>query len=528
MLSWQFPAKSPHMPICTAPARKNQIDDLDQIRFYGKHLGRVSLRQSYQAGENEMADGLAAHLAQFDAEAARHSLRMVMTHADDGEVFVESRRAEGLSFDDGRLKTASHDASIGFGLRLVQADFVGHAHSDQLDLAAVQRAAAAAAGGLSRTHSARPLVSTDLRPPHAAPLYMQDDPQARGPDFPARVALLAEIDAWLRAADPKVQQVSISLAYSRQSVMIIRPDGPVLQESRPMARLNIAVTVQRGDRRESGSAGQGGRHELALLTNHWQPLARLALERALQNLEAEEAPAGVMDVVLGPGWPGVLLHEAVGHGLEGDFIRKGTSAFAGLLGQRVAAPGVTVVDDGTWRDRRGSLTFDDEGTPTGCTTLIEDGILVGFMHDRQSARAMGVPPTGNGRRESCAHLPMPRMTNTYMQPGTLAPADVVAALSNGIHATGFSGGQVDITNGKFVFNCTEAWRVKGGRRLHPIKGATLIGDGPSALQRIRAVGNDLALDPGIGNCGKAGQWVPVGVGQPSLLIAGLTVGGRGQ
>ena len=294
-----------------------------------------------------------------------------------------------------------------------------------------------------------------------------------------------------------------------------------------MARLNVSVIAEENGRRETGTAGGGGRHGLAQLIDpaNWQPLVQEALRIATTNLKSVSAPAGVMDVVLGPGWPGILLHEAIGHGLEGDFNRKGSSAFAGLMGERIAAPGITVLDDGTLPDRRGSITIDDEGTPSNATTLIEDGILVGYMQDRQNARLMGVTPTGNGRRESYAHAPMPRMTNTYMKPGDTDPADLVKELKNGLYAVGFGGGQVDITNGKFVFSCTEAYRVQNGQIGEPVKGATLIGDGATALKQIRALGNDFALDPGIGNCGKAGQWVPVGVGQPSMLIGGLTVGG---
>jgi TldD protein len=294
-----------------------------------------------------------------------------------------------------------------------------------------------------------------------------------------------------------------------------------------MCRLNISVIVDADGRRESGGTGGGGRFGLARLMerDHWQGLTREALRIALINLDAVAAPAGTMDVVLGPGWPGILLHEAIGHGLEGDFNRKKTSAFAGLLGSRVAAPGVTVLDDGTLPDRRGSISVDDEGTPSARNVLIEDGILVGYMQDRQNARLMGVAPTGNGRRQSFAHIPMPRMTNTYMLSGASDPAEILADLKDGIYAVGFGGGQVDITNGKFVFSCTEAYRVQNGKIGAPVKGATLIGDGPTALRQVRAIGNDLALDPGIGNCGKAGQWVPVGVGQPTLRISGLTVGG---
>jgi len=342
-----------------------------------------------------------------------------------------------------------------------------------------------------------------------------------------KVETLREIDAFARELDPRVVQVTATLAASHQEVVILRSDGHRVEDVRPMTRITVSVIVEDKGRRESGMAGGGGRTALTGLIEpaHWKDLACEALRIATVNLRAVPAPAGVMEVALGAGWPGILLHEAVGHGLEGDFNRKKTSAFAGLMGQRVAAKGVTVLDDGTIPDRRGSITVDDEGTPSGKNVLIEDGILVGFMQDRQNARLMSAAPTGNGRRESYAHAPMPRMTNTYMLSGDADPAGIVADVKDGIYAVGFGGGQVDITNGKFVFSCTEAYRVLGGKIGDPVKGATLIGDGPTAMRQIRAVGNDMALDPGIGNCGKDGQWVPVGVGQPTLLIDGLTVGG---
>jgi TldD protein len=357
-------------------------------------------------------------------------------------------------------------------------------------------------------------------------LYTDADPIA-GADFPVKVETLREIDAFARDLDSRVVQVSATIMASLQEVEILRPEGGIVRDARPMVRVNVSVIVEQDGRRESGTAGGGGRVGLDGLLDpaDWQAKAREALRIALVNLDAVPAPAGVMDIVLGPGWPGILLHEAIGHGLEGDFNRKGSSAFAGLMGQQVAAKGVTVLDDGTIPDRRGSITVDDEGTPSGKNVLIEDGILVGYMQDRQNARLMGVEPTGNGRRESYAHAPMPRMTNTYMLGGEATPEEIVAEMKDGIHAVGFGGGQVDITSGKFVFSCTEAYLVKDGKRGAPVKGATLIGDGPQALTRIRALGNDMALDPGMGNCGKAGQWVPVGVGQPSVLIGGLTVGG---
>jgi TldD protein len=458
-----------------------------------------------------------------DADA-RAALAAATDGADDGELFCERRRAEVLSFDDGRLKTASYDAAEGFGLRAVKGETSGYAHSTEISATALRRAADTArlAVGEGGGTMAEPPLSTNRR------LYDDTDPIA-GAEFPVKVDTLREIDAFARGLDPRVVQVSATIAASLQEVAILRPDGTLVTDTRPMARLNVSVIVEEAGRREQGGTGGGGRAgiERLLARDHWEGEVREALRIALVNLSAEPAPAGVMDVVLGPGWPGILLHEAIGHGLEGDFNRKRSSAFAGLMGTEVAARGVTVLDDGTLPGRRGSLTVDDEGTPSGRNVLIEDGVLVGFMQDRQNARLMGVEATGNGRRQSYAHPPMPRMTNTYMLGGEHDPADILAGLEDGIYAVGFGGGQVDITNGKFVFSCTEAYRVKNGQVGAPVKGATLIGDGPTALKHIQAVGNDMALDPGIGNCGKAGQWVPVGVGQPTLRIGGLTVGGAG-
>ncbi|MBY6002653.1 metalloprotease TldD [Salipiger bermudensis] len=461
----------------------------------------------------------------LDLDRSLVQLRAALDGAEDGELFVERRRAEALVLDDGRIKTASYDASEGFGLRAVNGEVTGYAHSTELSEAAIQRAA----------ETARLAVGDGggvLAPAPAGTnrtLYTDADPIA-GQSFPVKVDTLREIDAYARGLDSRVVQVTATIAASCQEVAILRPDGALVTDTRPMTRVTVSVIVEENGRREQGSASGGGRYLLdGLMTpDSWQGKAREALRIALVNLEAEAAPAGVMDIVLGPGWPGILLHEAVGHGLEGDFNRKGSSAFAGLMGQRVAAPGVTVLDDGTIPDRRGSITVDDEGTPGAKNVLIEDGVLVGYMQDRQNARLMGVKPTGNGRRESYAHAPMPRMTNTYMLGGDADPADIVADLKDGIWAVGFGGGQVDITNGKFVFSCTEAYRVKNGKVGAPVKGATLIGDGATALQHIRALGNDMALDPGMGNCGKQGQWVPVGVGQPTVMIGGLTVGGSGS
>ena len=458
----------------------------------------------------------------LDHDRALSLLKQATDGADDGELFFERKRSEVLVFDDGHVKTASYDAIEGFGLRAVKGEAAGYAHSSEISEAAIARAvktARLAVGGGGGNWADAP-VPTNQR------LYPDQNPMDDA-TFPVKIDTLREIDEFTRGLDKRVIQVSATIAASVQEIEILRPEGHIMRDTRPMSRVNISVIVEENGRRESGGMGGGGRAGLSMLISrdHWQPVAREALRIALVNLEAVPAPAGQMDIVLGNGWPGILLHEAVGHGLEGDFNRKGTSAFSGLIGTQVAARGVTVIDDGTIPDRRGSISFDDEGTASAKNTLIEDGILVGYMQDRQNARLMGTAPTGNGRRESYAHPPMPRMTNTIMQAGDTNPADIVADLKDGIYAVGFGGGQVDITNGKFVFSCTEAYRVINGKIGAPVKGATLIGDGPAAMKQIRAIGNDLALDPGIGNCGKAGQWVPVGVGQPTLMIGGITVGG---
>jgi len=455
-------------------------------------------------------------------DEALNVLRAATNGADDGEIFVERRKSEALVFDDGRLRSASYDASEGFGLRAVNGEVTGYAHSTDVSVASLKRAAETARQAVGDGGG----TMADAPQPTNKRLYTDTDPIGEVA-FPAKIETLKEIDAFTRDLDPRVVQVSATIAASLQEVEILRADGNLVRDVRPMTRVNISVIVDQNGRRESGSAGGGGRIGLSGLIDpdDWQAKAREALRIAVVNLDAVPAPAGMMEVALGPGWPGILLHEAVGHGLEGDFNRKGTSAFAGLMGQQVASKGVTVLDDGTIPDRRGSITVDDEGTPSRRNVLIEDGKLVGFMQDRQNARLMGVDPTGNGRRQSYAHAPMPRMTNTYMLGGDADPGDLVADIKDGIWAVGFGGGQVDITNGKFVFSCTEAYRVVNGKVGAPVKGATLIGDGATSLKQIRALGNDMALDPGMGNCGKAGQWVPVGVGQPTVLIGGLTVGG---
>ncbi|MDO5620064.1 MAG: metalloprotease TldD [Paracoccus sp. (in: a-proteobacteria)] len=461
----------------------------------------------------------------LDRDRALAILRDATAGADDGELFLERAHGETLVYDDGRLRSAGYNAAQGFGLRAVRGEVTGYAHSTEISEAALKRAAATAR--LAVDQNGGTLAAPPSGPGES--LYMDRDPAALVP-FAARVEVLRAIDAYARDRDPRVVQVTASIASSLQQIQILRPEGGLFTDIRPMARVNVSVILEDNSRRETGSAGGGGRIALdGLLTpDHWQAQVDEAIRIARVNLRSVPAPAGEMDVVLGPGWPGILLHEAVGHGLEGDFNRKKASAFAGLMGQRVAAPGVTVIDDGTIPDRRGSISVDDEGTPPARNVLIEDGILVGYLQDRQNARLMGVAPTGNGRRESFAHTPMPRMTNTFMQGGNAAPDAILADLRDGIYAVGFGGGQVDITNGKFVFSCTEAYRVRNGVVGDPIRGATLIGDGATALRQIRAIGNDPALDPGIGNCGKQGQWVPVGVGLPTLMIGGLTVGGSAR
>ena len=442
--------------------------------------------------------------------------------ADDGELFLEYCQSESISFDDGRVRSASFDTSQGFGLRSVSGDAAGYAHSSELSDEAIKRASAtvkAVRSGHGGTYADAP-TGTNVK------LYSEDNPLG-DIAFEDKVGVLSEIDAYLRAKDPRVAQVMASVSGEWQAVQIIRPDGYRAADIRPLVRLNIAVIAQAGDRMESGSHGTGGRtgYQAYLDPNNWRGYADEALRQALLNLESVPAPAGEMTVVLGPGWPGILLHEAIGHGLEGDFNRKKTSAFAGLMGERVASPGVTVVDDGTIHDRRGSLSIDDEGTPTKSTTLIEDGILVGYMQDRMNARLMDMAATGNGRRQSYAHAPMPRMTNTYMLAGDKDPGEILEYVENGVYAVNFGGGQVDITNGKFVFTCTEAYLIENGCKGAPVKGATLIGNGPDALTRVSMIGNDMELDPGVGTCGKDGQGVPVGVGQPTMRLDGLTVGG---
>ena len=463
-------------------------------------------------------------LSRFDVSDSRikEIVASAIHGADDGELFLEQAEGEALVFDNGRLKTANFSTSEGFGLRTVAGEATGFAHSSELSEGALLRAADAVSAvkdGYSGTLAGAPARTNKH-------LYRDDNP-IEAPGFADKAKLLQEIDAWVRAKDPRVRQVTASLAASWQHVEILRGDGQLVRDVRPMVRVNVSVMVGDGDRQESGSYGMGGRKTMGdfIAEDNWHFIASEALRQALVNLEAKPAPAGTFDIVLANGWPGVMLHEAVGHGLEGDFNRKKTSAFAGLMGQQVAARGVTVVDDGTIPETRGAITVDDEGTPSARNVLIEDGKLVGYMQDRMNARLMGVAATGNGRRESHAHQPMPRMTNTFMTAGDKTPEEIIASVKHGVYAVSFGGGQVDITSGKFVFGCTEAYMIENGKVTQPIKGAMLIGNGPDAMHRVSMIGNDLKLDPGVGTCGKAGQGVPVGVGQPHLRMDQMTLGG---
>jgi TldD protein len=457
----------------------------------------------------------------LDPDSALRLTAEALGKCDDGELYLQYRASESFGFDDGRLKTADYSTDAGFGLRGVSGEMTGFAHANDISERAIRKAAETLALLDPAAHAPAPPPARTNR--H---LYTDANPLDLVP-FARKVELCAAIDAAARARDPRVVQVSASLAGSWSVVEIVRADGFVASDVRPLVRLNVSIIMEENGRRETGTFGMGGRYLYDSLFEEaqWRRAIDEAIKQAEVNLRSVAAPAGEMTVLLGPGWPGVLLHEAIGHGLEGDFNRKGTSAFTGRIGQRVAAPGVTVVDDGSIMDRRGSLSIDDEGTPTQENILIEDGVLKGYMQDRLNARLMGVPATGNGRRESYAHAPMPRMTNTFMRGGNDDPAELLSRVKSGIYAKSFGGGQVDIVSGKFVFSCTEAYRVENGRLGAPIKGATIIGDGPTALTRVIGIGNDMALDEGIGMCGKGGQSVPAGVGQPTLLLEGLTVGG---
>jgi TldD protein len=468
------------------------------------------------------ADGLFFGKGGLDQRRTAKMVDEALAGCDDGELFLEYEQSESLSFDDGKLKSASYDTTQGFGLRSVVGEATGFAHASALDEPALKRAVATVKAVRSG-HAGK----SDESPRGTNRLLYADDNPIDGEAFAKKVALLQEIDAYVRGKEPKARQVSISMAASWQVVEIIRAGGWRAADVRPLVRLNVSVVCADGSRMEAGGTGSGRRAAYGdiFAPEYWRREADEAIRQSLVNLRSVPAPAGEMPVVLGPGWSGVLWHEAVGHGLEGDFHRKKTSVFTRMMGDMIASPGVTVVDDGTLVDRRGSLTIDDEGTPTQRNVLIENGRLVGLMQDRQNARLMGVRPTGNGRRESHAYAPMPRMTNTIMLGGDKDPQEIIGSVKKGLYCANFGGGQVDIVSGKFVFTITEGYLIEDGKIAAPVKGATLIGAGSEALTKVGMVGNDMALDPGIGTCGKDGQGVPVGVGQPTLRIDALTVGG---
>jgi TldD protein len=450
--------------------------------------------------------------------------KLMASEVDYADLYFQYTRSEGWTLEEGQVKSGSFNIDQGVGVRAVSGEKTAFAYSDDISLDALSQAADATRA-IARVGENRsvPVAAQGV----GRNLYQPVDPLASLPD-PQKVALLEKVEVIASKLDPRVIQVIANLASEYEVVYVARSDGQTAADVRPLVRLSVQVIAEQDGRREQGSGGGGGRYDYSYFTDERvEDYARQAVHQAITNLAAKPAPAGVMPVVLGPGWPGILLHEAVGHGLEGDFNRKGSSAFSGRMGERVASPGVTVIDDGTLPQRRGSLNVDDEGNPTQCTTLIEDGVLVGYMQDSLNARLMGVPVTGNGRRESFAHLPMPRMTNTYMLAGNRDPQEIIASVERGIYAVNFGGGQVDITSGKFVFSTAEAYMIENGKVTYPVKGATLIGNGPDALTRIEMIGNDMKLDPGVGTCGKEGQSVPVGVGQPTLRIDGLTVGGTG-
>ena len=458
----------------------------------------------------------------LDLNKTKTIVKDALHGTDDGELFLEVRKSESLVWDDGRLKSASYDTTQGFGLRAIIGEARAYAHSGVLSMDSLKKAAQT-----MKSISISKNINFSTSPPkNSQLLYSKKDP-VESTSFHSKVDLLGKIEKHLRSRDNRTKQVSCSIAGSWQAIRIIRPDGYEAEDFRPMVRLNISVVVEQDGRRESGSAGSGGRvmFDSWLKIENWQPQADEALRLAVLGLDSISAPAGEMPIVLGPGWPGVMLHEAVGHGLEGDFNRKGTSIFSGKIGEQVASKGVTVIDDGTIPDRRGSISIDDEGMPSKRNVLIEDGILRGYMQDRQNARLMGVEPTGNGRRENYACHVMPRMTNTFMSNGKYKPEEILKSVKRGIYAVNFGGGQVDITSGKFVFSASEAYLIENGKPTAPVKGVILIGNGPEAMNKISMIGDDLKLDKGIGTCGKDGQGVPVGVGQPTLKMTGITVGG---
>ena len=471
----------------------------------------------------EITDKIFFEDKDFNLNKVQSIVSKSLEGSDDGELYLESTKSESFSFDDGRMRSVSYDSTQGFGLRAIADEAKGFAHSGELTEESLNRASETVKS-VSKNYSGTMAEA----PSHGInkPLYTSINPLEET-SFQIKTNLLEEIDSYARSLDPRVVQVSASLSASYQAIQILRANGERSADIRPLVRLNVAIVVEQNGRRETGSSGCGGRgkYEEWINKEKWQSQVKEALRIGSINLESVPTPAGEMPVILGPGWPGVMLHEAVGHGLEGDFNRKGTSIFSGKIGEKVTADGVTVIDDGTIENKRGSITIDDEGTKSSKNVLIENGILKNYMQDRQNARLMKMEPTGNGRRQSYSHYPMPRMTNTYMDNGTIAPQEIISSLKKGIYAVNFSGGQVDITNGKFVFSASEAYLVENGKIKQPVKGATLIGNGPDAMSKISLIGNDLALDDGIGTCGKDGQGVPVGVGQPTLLMGGITIGG---
>ena len=471
----------------------------------------------------EITDKIFFEDKDFNLNKVQSIVARSLEGSDDGELYLESTKSESFSFDDGRMRSVSYDSTQGFGLRAIADEAKGFAHSGELSEESLNRASETVRS-VSKNYSGT-MAET---PSHGTnkPLYTSINPLEET-SFQIKTNLLEEIDSYARSIDPRVVQVSASLSASYQAIQILRANGERSADIRPLVRLNVAIVVEQNGRRETGSSGCGGRgkYEEWINKEKWQSQVKEALRIGSINLESVPTPAGEMPVILGPGWPGVMLHEAVGHGLEGDFNRKGTSIFSGKIGEKVTAEGVTVIDDGTIENKRGSITIDDEGTKSSKNVLIENGILKNYMQDRQNARLMNMEPTGNGRRQSYSHYPMPRMTNTYMDNGTVDPQEIISSLKKGIYAVNFSGGQVDITNGKFVFSASEAYLVENGKIKQPVKGATLIGNGPDAMSKISLIGNDLALDDGIGTCGKDGQGVPVGVGQPTLLMGGITIGG---
>ncbi len=460
-------------------------------------------------------------LSHTDLEKALNHL--MGPSVDAGDLYFQHTSHEAWALEDGLVRSGTHAVEQGVGIRAISGDRTGFAYADEIIMPSLMQASTAARA-IARHGSQGVVQAWQRQNPQA--LYLPADPmQALSAD--EKVDLLRQIDTYARSLDPRVKQVMVSIAATHETILIASTDGSLAADVRPLVRLNVTVIAEQNDRREQGSDGGGGRFDYLQLVrdNAWQRFADEAVRQALVNLEADATPAGTMTVVVGPGWPGVLLHEAVGHGLEGDFNRKGTSAFSGRMGEKVAADGVTIVDDGTLVERRGSLSVDDEGTPTEQTVLIEDGVLVSYMQDKLNARLMNMKPTGNGRRESFSHLPMPRMTNTFMLAGEYDPGEIISSVEKGLYAVNFAGGQVDITSGKFVFSTSEAYLIENGKITRPVRGATLIGNGPEVMTRVSMVGNDLKLDAGVGICGKDGQSVPVGVGQPTLKIDSLTVGG---